>query len=137
MTASLRSSNLEEFIDRVKKEVAFKKRTRRGRIQHKIGQIREKKVEEALRLLKKERIICDFLRTTPLSYVDLIEGIDFYVVRVKRDKYHVGYLSVTGKSWLKKHREKHPEIPVIGIDCRESQESVKQKVLKILNSEPS
>lgn len=95
-----------------------------------IGEIREKMVMQALETMKEQGKIRDYIRTEKLGYQDLISGVDFIITYVN-DKYRACHFSVTGPNWVEKHREKHPEIPVISIKLNENQESIKEKILAL------
>ncbi len=98
-----------------------------------IGEQREKKFSAALESLKKQRKICDYLSLCG-TYSDFVKGIDFVCVLVADGRYRFFSLSVTGEKWVKEHREKHPEVPVISIDSNESIESVNGKILAMLRN---
>ncbi len=97
-----------------------------------IGDLREKKVLKALINLKNQGLIRDFIRTEKLSYSDVMLGIDFYCIFVNK-KYQVCSFSVTGSQWVETHFKKHPEIPIVVIDIKESQSSIERKILNLKN----
>lgn len=93
-----------------------------------IGENRERKVVAALNDLKKKGEIRDYFKSEKLSYADLIQGIDFIFIYVD-DVYRVCSFSVTGKNWVGKHLEKHPEIPVVEVRLNETRESIQKKIM--------
>jgi len=95
-----------------------------------IGDLREKKVLNALVSLKKKGLIRDFIKTGKLSYPDVMLGIDFYCIFVGK-RYQVCSFSVTGAQWEETHFEKHPEIPIVVIDTEENQNSIEKKILNL------
>ena len=97
-----------------------------------IGRLREEKVFKALQFLKERGEIRDYLWPGKLSYSDLIEGVDFIFIYVN-GCYKVCRFSVTGWRWIKQHKEKHPEIPVLSVNLEESRESIEQKILCLKN----
>lgn len=104
-----------------------------------IGVLRENLTKKILEELKRERKIKDFLQTSRLSWADVIEGVDFYVVVVK-NRYEVIPLSITGLGWVKKHLNKHPDKPVIPIDIRtpatELEDTIRKNILNIIENYP-
>ena len=99
-----------------------------------IGRLREQKVNEALKNLKKKEEIRDYFWSGKLSYADLIEGVDFIFVYVDT-KYKICRFSVTGWNWVEKHRKKHPDIPILPVGLKESRESIERKILSLKNSD--
>ena len=95
-----------------------------------IGQIRERKVIAALKDLKEKRKIRDYLPSARNSYANLIQGVDFTLIYVN-ETYKTCYFSVTGPKWVRGHLERHPEIPVLSIDLRESKKSIERKILAL------
>ena len=100
---------------------------------YKIGKKREEKVISSLRELKKEGIIRDFLQTGNLSFQDVMEGKDFFLVYIRGAKYRVCPLSVTGERWAEGDRERHPEIPVVTISLSDTSTSIKNKIIEVIN----
>jgi len=88
-----------------------------------------------LQELKEEegRIIHDFLPTDDLSFQDIVEGIDFFIVYIDSTRYRICPLSVTGRRWLEEHKLRHPEIPVIDIEENDTAASVKSKIMEAIN----
>ncbi len=122
----------KNFLLEIKEKIERKKQTNpREGFTYWIGIKRQKKVAEALKWLKNKRIIRDFLETEEMTYPDLIKGIDFYICVVK-DRYEVYCLSVTGERWVAKHQKRHPENSVIAVDLCESQTSIRQKILGVI-----
>lgn len=98
----------------------------------KIGEQREKLVAKILEELKESGIICGFVPSGRHSYPDIKEGVDFYAVRIGEEKYQVVPLSITGKAWVEKHKERHPEIPVVEINSWESYEITKGRIVNAI-----
>jgi len=96
-----------------------------------VGKIREEMVKQALEDMKDKNQIRGYIQTEKFGYLDLIEGIDFIITYVD-DKYYACHFSVTGPKWVEKHKEKHPEIPVISVRLDESQDSIKIKILALI-----
>jgi hypothetical protein len=99
----------------------------------KIGLLREEKVNDALKNLKRKGKIRDYFWSGKLSYADLIEGVDFTFVFVDT-KYKICRISVTGWNWIEKHRKRHPEIPILPVGLRESRKSIERKILSLKNN---
>ncbi len=97
-----------------------------------IGKEREKMVHLVLDEMKKEMEIIDFIETGKLSYADVMEGIDIYIVFINGSAYKTARLSVTGPRWMRKHAKKHPEVPVIAVDIKDPPEKIRRKIRKIL-----
>lgn len=88
-----------------------------------------------LQELKEEKggIIRDFLQTGDLSFQDIVEGIDFFIVYIDSTRYRICPLSVTGERWVGEHRDRHPEIPVITINLSDTPASIKSKIIEAIN----
>ncbi len=69
-----------------------------------IGKLREDKVAKALQSLKEKGEIHDYLKSGKLSYLDLIEGVDFIFIYID-GCYKVCRFSVTGWRWLEEHQK--------------------------------
>lgn len=113
--------------EKIKKEIA------RGgdRFSRRIGEQRERLADKILKELEKSRFIRGFVPSGKISFSDVKKGVDFYVVRIG-EKYQSIPLSITGKAWVKKHEERHPEIPVIEINSWESREMTKKRIMKAI-----
>lgn len=116
-----------DFMARIRPKVQEKIESQQE--EQKIGEKIEKKVLAALEDLKNKRKIRDYFWSKKLSYADLI-GIDFLFIYVD-DVYRVCSFSVTGRNWIRKHMEKHPEIPVIAVRLNESKQSIQEKILAL------
>lgn len=102
----------------------------------KIGDIIEEKVFNALQSLEEKKgEIKGFFQTEQLDYADLMEGVDFVFWYVDGRYEKLRDFSVTGKHWVQKHLQKHPEVPVLAIGLLESQKSIEQKILALKNAE--
>ena len=88
-----------------------------------------------LQELKDEEggIIRGFLQTGDLSFQNVVEGIDFFIVYIDSTRYRFFPLSVTGERWLEKHKRKHPEIPVIDIIENDTAASIKNKIMEVID----
>jgi hypothetical protein len=95
-----------------------------------IGETREKMVMTVLEKMKRQGKIRDYIRTEKFGYLDLILGVDFIITYVN-DKYRVCQFSVTGPAWVKGHKERHPEIPIVSVKLNENKESIEKKILKL------
>ncbi len=99
---------------------------------YEIGRQREGKTGTILQEMKDKGIIHDFLQTSDLSFQNVVEGIDFFVVYIDTI-YRICPLSVTGERWLEEHKRRHPEIPVIDIAENDTAASVKSKIMEAIN----
>ncbi len=100
---------------------------------YKIGKDRETLFEEALKSLKKERKIRDFIPVSELSRPNLMAGIDFYVVEVDgTGQYETYRINVTGHGWVKKHQNRHPNVSVIAVDSRDTLSSIEHKIIELI-----
>lgn len=99
--------------------------------EQKIGEIREQKVQHALQALKDKKQIVSYLRTAKFSFSDLIDGVDFMFIYVRRT-YQTCRFSVTGHKWIEEHQKNHPKIPVIAVYLEETKKSVERKILKLM-----
>lgn len=99
-----------------------------------IGQWRECVVTEILEELKKSKIIRDYVIPGFLSHANVERGIDTFIIWVGEKKYHVVPLSITGETWVEKHKEKHPEIPIIAIKFGESSLVIKKRIMAVITS---
>ena len=114
-------------------EIRRKRRSPQELRSYEIGRKRQEKMSSLLQELKDEEggIIRGFLQTGDLSFQDVVEGIDFFVVYID-GTYKVCPLSVTGKRWLEEHKSKHPEVPVIDITETDTAVSVKEKIMEAI-----
>ncbi len=110
--------------ERIKEEIA----SRNDWLGRKIGEQREEMAAKILEELEESGVICGFVPSGRHSYPDIKEGVDFYAVRIDEGKYQVIPLSITGKAWVGKHKERHPRIPVIEINSWENHEMMKRRV---------
>ncbi len=99
---------------------------------YEIGKQREEKTAAILQEMKDKRIIRDFLQTDVLSFQNVVEGIDFFVVYIDMI-YRICPLSVTGEGWIGEHQDRHPEIPVIAINLVDTSASIKSKIMEAIN----
>ena len=97
--------------------------------QYKRGENREILFEEALKRLKEEGEIQDFISVSGLSRPDLKGGIDFYVIRVNTGKYETYPIGVTGPRYVTKQKRKRPWRIIVPIDEKDSLSSIKEKIL--------
>ena len=116
------SSHFKDLVSKI--ERAMKKQSAHSR---EVGDERQKKVLSVLETLKKEKKIKDFLETGKLSFTDVREGIDCYVVLVGAT-YKTVPLSVTGPIWAEEHRMQHPNVPVISVDLSFSDEALTRSI---------
>lgn len=91
---------------------------------------RKNLANEALRELKKKSMIHDFLSTGDLNVINLLRGIDFYVVYIDGRKHRAFPLSIRGRQYVDICQKRHPKNAVIGVDLYESRESIKSKILR-------
>jgi len=117
---------------RIYEEIKKQRETPEESWKYAIGREREEKTVAILREMKKEGLIWDFLPTGDLSFQNIMEGIDFFVVFIN-SAYKICPLSVTGERWLREHRDRHPEIPVIAINPSDTSTSIKSKIMEALN----
>ncbi len=118
----------------IREEIRKKRESPQGQQSWEVGKERQERMKFFLKELKKEKrgIICDFLQTDDLSFQDIAEGIDFFIVVV--DGTHKFYpLSVTGEGWVEEHKHVHPEIPVIGITESDTAASIKNKIMEAIS----
>jgi len=76
------------------------------------GDKREELVREVLQKMKDEKKILNFMKTTKFGEPDIVNGIDFYII-IMRKKRIVVPIQVTGFYLAKEHKKRHPKIPVI------------------------
>lgn len=96
-----------------------------------LGRKREQMVADVLLKLKSEGLINTFFRTANLGWLDVMRGVDFYVIYIT-DRYRVCPLSVTGRGWVNVKKRRHPENQVIYVDLEETQESIKNKIIRAI-----
>ncbi len=117
----------------IREEIRRKRQSSQEQWSYEIGKKRQDKMISSLQELKKGGIIHDFLQTGDLSFQDIVEGIDFFIVHIGSTRYKICPLSVTGKRWLEEHKRRHPEIPVIDIAENDTAASVKSKIMEAIN----
>lgn len=125
----------EEILSKVRPKIQRKVRYTNNTQSRLIGRIRERKVSEALQALKNRGIIHDYLSPGPLSYDDLIEGVDFIFIYPADGVYKTCRFSVTGPKGAKKDQERHPEIPVISVEIDDDQYSIECKIMRLRNGQ--
>ncbi len=116
----------------LREEIRKKRQSSQEQWSYEIGKWREEKMTSLLQELKKGKFIHDFLKTDDLSFQDIVEGIDFFIVYVD-NAYKFYPLSVTGKKWIKEHKRRHPEIPVIDVAESDTAVSMRGKIMKAIN----
>ncbi len=121
------------FFKRVIAIIKTERQNPKKKLEYAIGKKIETKTREALQCLKEKKTIPDFIWPGELSFTDVMRGIDFFIVHIKKGRYSFCPLSVTGKRWMKEHQRKHSEIPVIAVSLYESQESIQEKIMGVLN----
>ena len=115
-------------------DIKRQRKSPQGQRSYKIGKRRQEKMITPLQELKEEGIIRDFLETGDLSFQDVMKGIDFFVVYVDDKSYKVLSLSVTGEGWIRQHRVRHPEIPIIAINLSDTPASIKNKIMEAIRN---
>lgn len=113
----------------------FRQRRENDLAPYEIGERRTRLCENALEILKRERIIADYLPTGFLSGDRVRRGIAFYVAVVRDSRYISVSLGVTGPASLDRNREKHPELRFLPLDLDEKPENVAMKILNILDTQ--
>lgn len=98
----------------------------------KVGAEREMKTENALEALKAAGYIIDFFPTGHLSVQDLLFGVDFQVIYVKRGERVSSQFGVTGPRFEKKDKQRHPDVPVLVVRLSDDLQTVKEKILNLL-----
>jgi len=99
---------------------------------YEIGKKREQIITVTLQKMKAKGLIRDFLPTGDLSFQDVKEGIDFFVIWIDDAKYRICPLSITGKEWVEKHRYQHPEVPIIDVKEDDTVASLESKIIKVI-----
>jgi len=117
----------------IREEIRKSSQSSQGQWSYEVGRRREEKIKFSLQELKKEGIIRDFLQTEKLSFPDIARGIDFFIIYVGSARYKVYPISVTGERWAEEDRERHPEIPVITINLSDTSDSIKSKIMEVIN----
>ena len=119
----------------IREEIRKKRQSPQEQRSYEIGKKRQEKMASFLQELKDEEggIIRGFLQTGDLSFQNVVEGIDFFIVYIDSTRYRFFPLSVTGERWLKKHKRKHPEIPVIDIIENDTAASIKNKIMEVID----
>ena len=121
----------------IREEIKKQRESPEGLMSYKTGKRREQKMADILQEMEKNGLIRDFQPTGDLSFQDVVEGIDFFVVYVDDKSYRFIPLSVTGERWMEKHRNRHPEIPVIDIAESDTTASVKNKIMEAIKNKGS
>ena len=119
----------------IREEIRKKRQSPQEQRSYEIGKKRQEKMASFLQELKDEEggIIRGFLQTGDLSFQNVVEGIDFFIVYIDSTRYRFFPLSVTGERWLEKHKRKHPEIPVIDIIENDTAASIKNKIMEVID----
>ncbi len=118
----------------LREEIKRKRKSPMELWSYKVGRRREQRTAVVLQEMKDEGLIRDFLPAGDLSFSDIEKGIDFFVVYIGSTKYRICPLSVTGEEWVQKHRDQHPEIPIIAINLSDTSASIKSKIMEVINS---
>lgn len=105
--------NFEEIRNRI-----FKRAKHDTRDSVERGELREQIVFSVLQEMKNKKEILDFVRTPKYGQADLIDGIDFYIVAMKRERVVVP-IQVTGQYFVEEHKRKHPLIPIVVVPDEE------------------
>jgi len=116
----------------LREEIRKKRQSSQEQRFYEIGRKRQDKISFFLQELKEGGIIRDFLQTDDLSFQDIVEGIDFFIVYIDGAKYKTCPLSVTGERWVEKHRNQHPEIPVVTVNFFDTSVSIKSKIMEVI-----
>ena len=97
------------------------------------GDKREALVGKVLKKLKEEKKIIAFMKATKFGLADIAEGIDFYIV-IMRKKRIVVPIQVTGPYFAEEHKAKHPKIPVISVEKEDEGEidRIRKQIEKII-----
>ena len=119
----------------IREEIRKKRQSPQEQRSYEIGKKRQEKMASFLQELKDEEggIIRGFLQTGDLSFQNVVEGIDFFIVYIDSTRYRFFPLSVTGERWLEKHKRKHPEISVIDIIENDTAASIKNKIMEVID----
>ena len=118
----------------LREEIRERRRFSQEQWSYEIGRKRQEKTSLLLQELKEEGSIHDFLPTGDLSFQDIMEGIDFFIVYIDSTRYKICPLSVTGERWIGGHQDRHPEIPVIAINLSDTSAFVKNKIIEVINN---
>ena len=125
------SKRISRFLT-AQADIEIKRKNPDTLLAYEIGKEREKRVLAVLQKLKEEGII-NFVPTGNLSFGDITRGIDFFIVYVGDTIYKVCALSVTGERWVEKHKQRHPEVPIIAVDFLDTSASIKNKIIELIN----
>lgn len=118
-----------EIVERIRREEI----TARRAYAYFIGRKRQALFEEALAVLQSKGRIRAYLPTGDLTFPDLMQDIDFYVIVVD-GRYRVYPISVTGPYWVEEHRKRHPKRIIIGIEADEKVSLVEEKILGVIGA---
>ena len=132
----LKRKKLEKFF-LIREEIKKQRETLEGLRSYEIGKRREQRMEVVLHEMKDKGLIRGFVPPGDLSFQDVVGGIDFFVVYVDGRSYRFLPLSVTGKRWIEKHRNRHPEIPIIDIAESDTTVSIKSKIMEAIKNKGS
>jgi len=127
----LKRKKWEKFLlicEKIKKQ----RETPEGLRNYEIGKRREQRVAGILQEMENSGLIRGFAPPGDLSFQNVVEGIDFFVVYVSGKSYRFLPFSVTGKRWIEKHRDRHPEISIIDIAESDTAASVKSKIMEAI-----
>ncbi|PIR06479.1 hypothetical protein COY65_00055 [Candidatus Jorgensenbacteria bacterium CG_4_10_14_0_8_um_filter_39_13] len=101
------------------------------KLEEEIGLRRESRVDKILRQLQDKGVIRGFVKSSKRDSTDR-QGIDFVVVKVGRTFYEVFPVQVTGRNWVKNHKEKHPQVPIVVVEYSISDEQIQKEIVEIL-----
>jgi len=110
-----------------------------GRVKHDLpgsaekGDKRELFVESILVKMRDEGEIFSYIKVPKFSYADVEEGIDFYVIIIRKERIVIP-LQVTGPRFVLEHKERHPEIDIVSVpDEGEKEGEVYDQINTIIN----
>ena len=126
----------EKFL-LIREEIKKQRESPEGLRSYEIGKRREQRMADILQEMEKSELIRGFAPSGNLSFQDVMEGIDFFVVYVDGKIHRFLPLSVTGERWIEKHRKQHPEIPIIDIAESDTAASVKSKIMEAIKNKGS
>ncbi len=92
------------------------------------GKKREAIAGEVLGALKKGKVICDYLLTSPFDYND-VRGADVIVTAVPNVMREDFPLQITGPLWTEEHYLKHPEHPVVSVNLETAGAALRQFIV--------
>lgn len=118
-----------EFIENLKKEAL-----RNPPDADFVGCFREETVKEVLQEMKERKEIIDFLPTGKLSWADVKEGVDFYVIIVGAGRRRVLPISVLNSKYIEAERQNHPRNFFVGVNENMSKGKIRQAVRRQLQT---